>query len=450
MDCQRSFPARRSGCLIGKWPTLCPEAVNDSIVLVTLEEESPVSCGMGRWNSAIVAQTISALSQAKAKIIAPALHFAVPNTSECGDVLGNAKLIEATKQAGNVIYPSSAPESLAHEARAVGKLELKSDEDGIFRRVQLSSADGTSKEIPFGMIISSVLLGKSSEAPPTELRVPFGGPSISHSFQTYSFPRIWDLVHQRDHQGLSELVHEKIVILFPIGNSEPTLATPWDAVVPLGVLHATLLQAELSQSWLTPLSLFTGGVITLAFSLMIAWLSLRSSRRQTWVLVGLLMLGYGGLTQIFLYTGEQIWPLLAPMVAFTMTAAGSAVWTVYQGRVRAAHHIQDVTAQFSELQEKLVGKESVVEQLEEELEQAKVVAHESTRKFEQVTASAEDNQARLDEAQSEVDATRQRLQELQQELDGLQKAAPSRPITSHHYPMTTSISCEKSVSLLIS
>ena len=103
---------------------------------------------------------------------------------------------------------------------------------------------------------------------------------------------------------------------------------------------------------------------------------------------------------------------------------------VYQSRVRAAHHIQDVTAQFAELQEKLVGKESVVEQLEEELEQAKVVAHESTQRYEQVTASAENNQARLDAAQSEVDTTRQRLQELQQELDGLQKAAPSKPIAS--------------------
>ena len=406
------------------------KTVNDSIVLVTLEEEGPVSCGMGRWNSAIVAQTISALTQAKAKIIAPALHFAVPNTSECGDVLGHAKLIEATKQADNVIYPSSAPESLAHEARAVGKLELKSDEDGIFRRVQLPSADEISKEIPLGMSISSVLSGESSEAPATELRVPFGGQSISQSFQTYSFPRIWDLVHQRDHQGLSELVHEKVVILFPIGISEPTLATPWDAVVPLGVLHATLLQAGLSQSWLTHLSVITGSVVTLAFSVMMAWLFLRSPGRQTWVFVGLLILGYVGLTQIFLYTGEQIWPLLAPMVAFTMTSAGAAIWTVYQSRIRAAHHIQDVTAQFTVLQEKLVGKESVVEQLEEELEQAKVAAHESTQKYEQVTASAEHNQARLDAAQTEVDATRQRLQELQQELDGLQKAAPARPITT--------------------
>ena len=124
------------------WQTVntVPTRVSPSVVLVPLEEGGAASCGPGRWNATILAQTISALHAGHAKVIAPALHFDVPNAPECGDVTGQVKLIEATKQAGNVVYPSSVPDALAKEAKELGFLTLEQDEDGIFRRLALEAA----------------------------------------------------------------------------------------------------------------------------------------------------------------------------------------------------------------------------------------------------------------------------------------------------------------------
>ena len=425
------------------WQTVhtVPIRVSPSIVLVPLEENGPASCGPGRWNATILAQTISALKEGQAKVIAPALHFEVPNDPECGDVTGQVKLIEATKQAGNVVYPSSVPDALAKEAKEVGFLKLKPDEDGIFRRIESSLAHPDSNTYPFGVAISWVssriwqpLPEKEGEAFVFNWkmggRVSFPGRWEDRPFTTYAFPEVWDVIQQRDPKKLAAMVEGKAVLLFPVGGKTETLPTPIESAAPLGSLHANLLNTQLTRTWLNPIPFWDAVKGTLFMAIATSFYILFIPGMWRWPVTGVSVLMYFGLTQMPFYTIGQVWPVFAPMLAFIVAAVGPGLWTLYQSRVRAAHHFQDVTVQFAKLQEKLVGKESVVEQLEEELEQAKEAAHESTQKYEQVTASAENNQARLDAAQTEVDSTRRQLQVLQQELDGLQKAAPSSPIAS--------------------
>ena len=125
---------------------------------------------------------------------------------------------------------------------------------------------------------------------PTELLVPFGRwQSTSHSFQTYSFPRIWDLVLQRDDQGLSELVHEKVVILFPVGNSDDAGRPLWSRQRSTGFLHATLFKLNShNPGSRNPFASCGRLSMTLAFSLMMAHgCPYSCSGRQTWVFVGL-------------------------------------------------------------------------------------------------------------------------------------------------------------------
>ena len=125
------------------------QKANSPITLVTVEEHGPASCGPGRWNTAILAQSISALNQAQAKVIAPALRLDIPTSPECGDLAGLAKLIEATRQAGNVVYPFSVPDALASEASRIGVLELETDEDGVFRRIPLKGVERGFYQPPF-------------------------------------------------------------------------------------------------------------------------------------------------------------------------------------------------------------------------------------------------------------------------------------------------------------
>ena len=212
-----------------------PHLVNPSIILVTLEENGPASCGLSLWDTTTLAQSIASLNQAQAKVIAPALTLGLPTSPECGDTAGFAKLIEATKQAGNVVYPSTVPEALASEASRIGVMELKPDEDGIFRRLPLTVIGGDSKHLPFGLAMAPRSTTGLQSASMKDGMPSFAGRWTDRPFPTFSFKQIWELVTTRDLPKLSELVRDKYVVLFPTGSHVNSLATPLEAEAPVGV-----------------------------------------------------------------------------------------------------------------------------------------------------------------------------------------------------------------------
>jgi CHASE2 domain-containing sensor protein len=91
-----------------------------AITMINLKPQDALSCGKTIWNRALLAQMITALSQAEAKFIAPMLLLKGPSFSACGGASADAKLIEATTQSGRVIYPNSAFEPIKNQALAVG------------------------------------------------------------------------------------------------------------------------------------------------------------------------------------------------------------------------------------------------------------------------------------------------------------------------------------------
>ena len=238
------------------------QQADSSITLLTLEEDGPASCGPGRWNTATLAQSISALNQAQAKVIAPALPIGIPTSPECGDIAGLAKLIEATKQAGNVVYPSSVPDALASEASRIGVLDLEVDEDGIFRQIPVSVLEGDSDLLPFGLaIVPRPAAGLTTDTVKDGL-LPLVGRWSDRPFQTYSFRQVWELVTTRDHSQLSTIVKNKFVVLVPVGDHADTLPTAVETAAPVGFLHANLLQSALSHSWIKKRSWEQGLAIT--------------------------------------------------------------------------------------------------------------------------------------------------------------------------------------------
>jgi len=402
------------------------QEADSSITLVTLNDDGPASCGAGRWNTATLAQTISALHQAQAKVIAPALKVGIPVSPECGDIAGLAKLIEATKQAGNVVYPSSVPHALASEASRTGRLDLEVDEDGLFRRIPVNVLEGDSDQLPFGLAIAP----RSATGPPADPvhdgLLPFVGRWSDRPFQTYSFGQIWELVTMRNQLQLSTLVKNKFVVMLPIGDHAVALPTPLETAAPVGFLHANLLQSALSHSWIKKLSWEQGLAIAFVLAILVAWFPLRFPGGWGLLSVALLLITYWGLTQWSFQRLNEFWPAVAPLVASSVALLGTISWNVYQGRTRTEYQIRRVSAQLAKNQEQLIKKEHLAKKLNDEVTRTRELADQSTQKYQEVAASVELHQDRLFLAQGEVETTRQRLQALQSQLDHLQNSIPPR------------------------
>jgi transcriptional regulator with PAS, ATPase and Fis domain len=401
---------------------------------VTLDEDGPASCGAGRWNAATLAQTISALNQTQARVIAPALTVGIPTSPECGDIAGLAKLIEATKQAGNVVFPSSVPDALASEASRIGVLDLEADEDGIFRGIPVNVLGGDSDQLPFGLVIAPSSATGLQTASVKDGLLPFVGRWTDRPFPTYSFRQTWELVTTRDHVQLSKMVKNKFVVLLPIGDHAFALPTPVEPAAPVGFLHANLLQSALSHSWIKKLSWEQGLAMAFLLAILVAWFPSRFPGGWGLLSAALLLLTYWGLTQLSFQTLKEVWPSVGPLVASSVALLGTISWSVYQGRTRTEHQIRRVSAQLAKNQEQLIKKERLAKQLNDEVTQAREIADQSTQKYQEVAASVELHQNRLHSAQGEVETTRQRLQALQSQLDPLQMSMTPRSTTPQPLP----------------
>ena len=405
--------------------------VDSSITLVTLEENGPASCGPDRWDTVTLAQSISALNQAQAKVIGLALPLGIPTIPECGDLAGLAKLIEATKQAGQVVYPLSVPEALASEAAVLGTLNLKPDEDGIFRQIRKRSVhpDDTDPHAPpLGLAMAlSASPDQTTESDKDRL-LSFVGPWRDRPFQTMAFRELWEMVLKRDYVKLSALVQNKFVFVFPVGSPTFTLKTPLEETAPVGFLHANLLENRLSQSWITTSSWWQTVGMTLVLAGLVAWVSLQFRAGGGVLCVFLLFIGFVGLNQLSLRYLGHFTPFIGPMLAFILTLLGTLSWTLYWSRTRVENQIQHVKARLAKNQEELVKKERLAHQLDMEATEARERAQESTQKYQEVAASAESQEKQLHFAQVEVETSRQRLQTLQDQLDHLHHRLPSPTI----------------------
>ncbi|MGB0910464.1 MAG: sigma 54-interacting transcriptional regulator [Nitrospirales bacterium] len=407
-------------------------AVDPSIVVITLDEQGPASCGNGRWNSLTIASAISALHRAGASIIAPAINFKVPNPSECGDVLGNAQLLEATKQAGNVVYPSSIEPMIANEASTTGWVRLAPDDDGVFRGFSSKQMANDPKHLPFGLAIAKAYNRSHSFEIPEQGLISFAGQWTDQPFPTYAFSNFLQLVQLGEDVKLTTLVQDKIILIFPVTRHSERLETPIEMAAPLGYLHANLLNTALTHSWFKKPSWKSWLSSTFVVVVIITLIS--SGRRDMWgwIGVGTIILGFGGMNHLsFLATGT-VWPYMSTAIAIIGVLIGTSVWPVYENRKRTRAQIKEVSVQLTDIQENLVRKELRVEQLEEELLETREHVQNTSEKFASLSRTEDETRQQLQEAEIEAADARQHIKTLQHELKQLRKASPTTPLDPAH------------------
>ncbi|GJL66526.1 MAG: hypothetical protein NPIRA05_14970 [Nitrospirales bacterium] len=405
-----------------------PTVVHPSIVLITLDEQDPASCGNERWNSSVIASAISALHKAGASIIAPAVRFQFPNPPECGDVFGNAQLLEATKQAGNVVYPSFVEPLIANEAQATGWFMLAPDEDGIFRGISSRQMAHDMKHLPLGLTIASAYNNSSPLNLPDQGLVSFVGRWSDQPFPTYTFTELFDFVQGRQDIKLSTLARDKIVLIFPVTSNSEMLSTPLESAVPLGFLHANILNSSLTHSWIKKPSWESTLFRTFGVIFIIALIS--SWRRDIWgwLVVGIMILGHFSINAMLFFATDTVWSYLNSTIAIVSTLLGTTVWPIYEKRKKDREQIRNVSRQLTVMQEDLARKELHVEQLEDELLDAKEYAQNTSEKYASLSVSEDETRQQLQEAEKETEGARQQLEDLQHELFQLRKVSPALPI----------------------
>ena len=409
-----------------------PSAVDPSIVIITLDEHDSASCGNGRWNSSEIAMLVSALHQAGAAVIGPSVRIGIPNPPECGDVLGNAQLLEATKQAGNVVYPSFVQPLFANEARTTGQFILTPDDDGIFRELSSSQMENGMKHWPFGLAIVSAYNSGNSLRPPEHGLVSFVGQWADQPFPTYTFTQLFDLVQRGQDVKLSTLVQNKIVLIFPVIPSTENLDTPLEVSAPLGFVHANILNTALMNSWFHKPSWITWFLNILCILFAMAFIVSWGSGRLRWGILGIVIVSYlSGNTILFVYT-ETVWPHMNSIITIASALIGIIVWTKYEVQKNIRHQIEEVSGQLAAMQENLVKKEMVVEQLEEDLLEAKGEAQATSQKYDRLSTSDDTIRNQLQKAEAEAEDARQKLQGLQRELMQLRKFSPVLTVDTEH------------------
>ena len=421
--------------------------ISPSIVLVTLDETGPESCGDDNWNTSILARAISALSHARAEVVAPAINFPVPTSEECGGVIGYTNLLEATKQAGIVVYPSTVPEALARETKTIGFLPLPSDGDGVFRRLAPSSFFSDTPLQPFGIAIarvyskiqlttSSIDDDSGSIFPPdsnADRFVPFAGKWIEQPFQTYAFSIVGDLIKQRDDQRLREIVEGKVVILLPTGRNSESVHTPLETSSPLGFVHATILNAHLSSSWLSTVPMGLAIFSTLLFAFGIALWMHGSHGFGKWGTIGILLITHGCILGSLFYFSGAVFPLFAQTLALVFTTFSAFLWSSKESQTRKADKVRIVEKQLRTTQETLARKELAVEEMEEKLQKARDQVQETSQQYAALSTAEDDSRIRLQEAEGEAEQARQQIESLQQELRQLRQVSPV-PVTTLQPP----------------
>ncbi|MCA9473165.1 MAG: sigma 54-interacting transcriptional regulator [Nitrospirales bacterium] len=412
--------------------------INPSIVLVTLDETGPEACGKGDWNTSVLARTITALSHAGTELIAPAINFTVPTPGECGGVIGYTNLLEASKQAGIVVYPSTVPEALAREAKTVGLMPLASDGDGVFRRLDPSSFSSDILPQPFGLAIARIS-PKSWHSSPTvadnsrpasiphsetDRLVPFAGKWEEQPFPTYSFSLVTDFIAQRSDQRLREIVEGKSVILFPTQGHLESLPTPVDRSAPLGFLHATIFNASLSSSWLSTASVVLAFFSTLLFAFAIALWIQTSRGRWQWATIGILLIIHSCVFGLLFPVSGIVFPLFTQTSVLVLTTVVAFLWSNRENQAWEAAQVRTVEQQLIRTQETLASKELVVEEMEERLQKARDQVEETSQQYAALSTTGDDARIKLREAEEEAERARQHVESLQQELRKLRQVSP--------------------------
>ena len=419
---------------------MTPASIDPAIVLVTaMEKTSPALCGEGRWNLSVLEATLSALHDAGATAIVPAIQVPASIPSECGGLPGLVRLADVTKHVGMVIYPESVPPILAEAAAGVGTRSLMLDEDGVFRRVMSPSLSGRSLPYPpIGLAIPSLISGTAtdvtSEGMGKQLR--FVGRWTDSPFPTHVFADVWNIIQHKDRDQLANLVRGKAVILFSPGSMEPTLTTPWETAVPVAFGHALVANAVLTNGWVSTPPLLVALLVTGSGGMLLALFLFRETSPTG---LGLMGLGAALLAGLALFLGLRrgwLWPIASTGLAWGFTIGGAMIWRMFMSRLTIHRRITRGRQQLSQLEQELAEKQDHVRDLETQLCLAKDHANQSATVIEGLQTTKGGVFRQLQLTQTEMEETRRQIERLEKELENVRQQMPASqkavPLPSVH------------------
>jgi len=409
---------------------LSSQPIASSIVLIRAEGKDSAHCGEGRWNLNALEATFLALHEAGVSVIAPMIDVSVPIPSECGGLSGFVHLAEMTKRIGSVVYPDFVPTALAQAATRTGTLEFPSDKEGVAGGFTFDSSSLNAPRMPYGVAVAS--FASRSETTPRRgsfLHVPDMMPRNGESlFPMYPFTDLWDLVQAGKQEALVHLFQGKIVFLFSESSFSPALSTPRETNVPVGILHAQLANAYLTNSWISTPPFVLAFLVTVSVGclLMVSMFREGSLRRLGFIGLAIVVLA-GGILFLGFHWG-WIWPLFSMCLATGMAIFGMGVWRFFQSRATVQQRIVRREQQLTQLEHELSGKQYDVRQLKDQLVNAQRQTNQSVTVIEELQVSQHQALSHLERYQGEIQETRQKIDRLQEELHELRQQVPASPV----------------------
>jgi DNA-binding NtrC family response regulator/CHASE2 domain-containing sensor protein len=391
-----------------------PVPASPSVVLVTRDQASEERFGTGPWDRALIAKLVTALHEAGAAVIGVDLPITAPSPPHLGGAVSDAMLAEATKEAGNVVYPLTpalvadspfsresqaegplswthpswptitpdaahripagprlpgAMPALAQQAYGVGHLLSFPDGDRVVRQIPLYVSAGDRAVPAFGLALVAALhkenveisLAGSTTQQLEALRIPVGsadrlfvnyvGDGLASSFSSLSFAALADAVDQGDRDRLEGWLNGKIVLLLPNSDGEPLWTTPTGRPITQGIIHAHALNTLLTRKWIRPVSSFWQIILPLALAGLAAWALLSLKGWKGLFTASGLVLGYGVLLIMMLAVWGWVLPLVVPLSAMLLVFGGTTVWS----HVSAGQRLRLVELDMRRIQQELVA-----------------------------------------------------------------------------------------------
>ncbi len=391
-----------------------PVPASPSVVLVTRDQASEERFGTGPWDRALIAKLVTALHGAGAAVIGVDLPITTPSPPHLGGAVSDALLAEATKEAGNVVYPltpaaaadspfsresgaerpsawthpswpivtpDAAPwiptgprlpdamPALAQQAYAVGHLLALPDGDRVVRQIPLYVSAGDRAIPAFGLALVAtfhkenveISLAGSTMQQLEVLRIPvcsaarlfvnYVGDGLASSFSSLSFAALADAVDQGDRDRLEGWVDGKIVLLLPNSEGEPVWTTPIGRPITQGIIHAHALHTLLTRQWIRPVSSPWQMLLSAALAGLAAWALLSLKGWKGLLTASGLALGYGMLLIVMLAVWGRVLPLLIPLSATLLVFGGTTVWS----HVSAGQRFRLVEQDMRRIQQELVA-----------------------------------------------------------------------------------------------
>ncbi len=352
-------------------PTMHP-----AIVIIEATPLEGETCQQATIDRSRLANTITALSQAEAKVIAPMLPLDGPSSSACGGASADATLIEATTLSRRVLYPTSAFEPLKNQALGIGYLD--------------QSFSLNKQALPFGLAIAKeynhdITVNASSK------------PVVPSWMQEPVFHYSLNTILEMPWIELKKHVKDKIVILAL-------------EIHEAGLIQIQLLDAALTDSWLYPVGTAAEVFIIFFMSLSAAWIFLAFPNLKG-TLTTLALIGLCVATAVFLQTQ---WGWILPLSGIVLACTGSIISIgLIQSQLRkvsTAAHLRALEGTLSKLRSDLTLKETNVLSLTKSLNEARLAEQQSTDRLKQ-----------LELAQAEVETTKQHMKEVETELATLRQ-----------------------------